>query len=64
MSGYKVVEVVEQEGTFDGKWALPFRAGLLIQMVNYLAASDCVEINEMENPKRILVRVTIETKEV
>ncbi len=64
MNDYKIVEVVEQEGTFDGKYKLSFDPSLLIKIVNHMAAEDEADVEEMENPKRLAVRVTIETREL
>ncbi len=64
MNDYKIVEVIEQEGTFDGKYKLSFDPYLLIKIVNHMAAEDEADVEEMENPKRLAVRMTIETREL
>jgi len=63
MSDYKIENVIEQLGTFDGKWKLPIDEYLLMKIINHNAAEDEEEIEEMKNPKRLIVRVIIETKE-
>lgn len=63
MSDFETVEVVEQEGVFDGRWSLPIDTYLLMRIVNHFAATDDEEMEEMSNPKRIAVRVIIQTKE-
>lgn len=61
---WNVVDVVEQEGTYDGKWKLTIDHYLLMKIINHGAAEDAEEVSEMENPKRLAVRVIIETKEL
>ncbi len=64
MSEYRVSEVIEQEGTFDGKWNLALDSYLLMKIVNHAAAESEEEIAEMKDPKRLSVRVIIETREM
>ena len=63
MSEFKVKHCLEQEITVDGDFKLPFAESLLIQMVNHNGAMDEEELNDMENPKEITVRITISVKE-
>lgn len=60
---YKIETILEQERTFDGKWELSIDPYLLMKIINHNAAEDDEDSKEMENPKKIIVRVIIETRE-
>jgi hypothetical protein len=60
---FKIETVLEQEGTFDGKWELSIDEYLLMKIINHNAAEDDEDAKEMEYPKKFIVRVIIETKE-
>ena len=60
---FKIVTVIEQKAVFDGEYSPAIDDYLLMKIVNHNAAEDDDEIAEMENPKRYLVRVTIEAME-
>ena len=60
--GYQLQDVFIQEGTFDGKWILSIDPLLLMNIINHRAAESEAEIAEMADPKRISVKVIIETK--
>jgi len=64
MSDYKIVDVFEQAATFDGVYTPAVDASLLMSIVNHMGTHDDDEIAEMENPKRLAVRITIATKEL
>ncbi len=64
MSKFKVIACLEQEVTVDGGFKLPFDDGLLVSMVNHNAARSEDELNDMENPKEMIVRITISIKDV
>ena len=64
MSEFNVKKRLEQEVTVDGDWKLPFDDSLLVYMVNHDAAKDEEDIDDMDNPKRMIVRITISTKEI
>ncbi len=63
MNEYKLRTSLVQEVTVDSDWSLPFSESLLVQMVNYYAASNEEELNDMVQPKNMIVRITIETIE-
>ena len=60
---YKTHDVIEQECTFDGQFRLPISAVLLMDIINGMSARDDDEISEMIDPRKIIVRVIIQTKE-
>jgi len=64
MTEFKMRTCLEQEVTVDGDWTLPFDDELLVNLVNYNAAKDEEELDSMENPKQMIVRITIATKEI
>ena len=64
MSDFKIEEVLEQETTFDGGYKPAIDGYLLMKIVNHMGTYDEDEIAEMENPKRVITRVTIETREL
>lgn len=64
MSEFNVKKCLEQEVTVDGDWKLPFADSLLVNMVNHNAAKDEDELDDMDNPKQMIVRITISTKEI
>jgi len=64
MADFKIVDVLEQEATFDGQYKPAIDGFLLMKIVNHMGAWDEDEISEMENPRRIVTRVIIETKEL
>jgi len=64
MSKWKIIEVLEQEGTYDGKWELTIPSYLLMKIINHAAAENDDDLNDMKNPKRLVVRVRIQTREV
>jgi len=64
MSGYKVIEVLEQEGTYDGGYKLTIDPYLLMKIVNHGAAYGDDELADMENPKRLAARVVVATREL
>ena len=64
MSDFKVQEVIEQASTFDGKFSLPIDPLLLLNIINHMGSYDQDEINEMDNPRRMVVRVIIEAREI
>ena len=64
MSDYKIVDVLEQEATFDGQYKPAVDSYLLMKIINHMGTSDKEEIAEMANPKRLITRVTIEVKEM
>lgn len=63
-SEYKTVEAVEQQVTFDGKYKPAIDSYLLMCIINNKGSNDADEIAEMTNPKRLAVRVIIETREL
>ena len=64
MSEFEVNQCLEQEITVDGDFKLPFDSSLLVSMVNHNGAKDEDELSDMGNPKQIIVRITISTKEI
>ncbi len=63
MSEFILKKCLEQEVTVGGDFKLPFDDSLLTMMVNHNAARDEEDIDEINNPKQMVVRVTISTKE-
>lgn len=63
MSKYKIHTIVEQDATYDSKFSLPFSEYILLRMINGNSAEYQEDIDDMINPKRLTVRITIETKE-
>lgn len=64
MSEFNVKMCLEQEVTFDGDFKLPFDESLLVSIMNHNAAKDEEELNDMDDPKQMVVRITISTKEI
>ncbi len=64
MEEWKTVDVFEQEATHDGKFKLPVDGYLLMKIINHMAAESDEDLEEMENPKRLAVRIIIETREL
>ena len=64
MSEFKIVELLEQKVTFDDKFKLPIDSYLLMKIINHMSAETDKDLEEMENPKEYIVRVTIETKKL
>jgi hypothetical protein len=64
VSDYKIIEVYEQEATFDGKFSMTIDGYLLMKIINHAGAESTEEAEEFDNPKRMAVRVVIETREL
>jgi len=64
MDNYRIVEIIEQEAVFDGEYKLTIDPHLLMKIVNHGSAECADDIEEMENPKPIAVRILIETREI
>ena len=61
MSEFKLQDVLEQEATFDGGYKSAIDGYLLMKIINHMSDED---EKEMEDPRRVITRVTIETKEL
>lgn len=64
LNKFNLKTCLEQEVIVDGDFKLPFDDDLLMSLVNYNAAKDDDEINDMDNPKKMVVRITVSTKEL
>lgn len=64
MSKYTVRKVIQQEATFDGEWQAAIDDYLLMKIINHCGAEGAAEADGMKNPKRFIVKITIETMDV
>lgn len=58
---FEIRKVLEQEVTVDGDFSLPFDDSLLVGIVNHNAAKSEEDLDDMDNPKQMIVRITIST---